>query len=313
MGAQIRDAAPSRATYDAIIGASGGLDSTYVIYLAKQVMGLNPLVVKYRNGFGHPLADQNLTSACAALGVDLVMVPPNPLERQYLYHSIKALRNLGIFFSSCFSCHFTIAAVAYRLAAEHNIGFMLTSTNPYENQLSVTSHGFMLRQLWSAFLRAKLGSKLRFAIGELQAQLALARLKLSFDGLSLRWLKDVTHLHPATPPTIRKVNVSRYVPWDIKAIEELLRRELGWQSPRDGAVPYMRFDCHVLNLIDYTFLKTAGVSEHGILTNYLVQDGVVSKEAARQTFDHFSDARPYIEGANQVLAELGIEPLKPED
>ena len=106
---------------------------------------------------------------------------------------------------------------------------------------------------------------------------------------------------------------AEYVPWDIKAIEELLRRELGWQSPRDGAVPYMRFDCHVLNLIDYTFLKTAGVSEHGILTNYLVQDGVVSKEAAQPTFDHFSDAGPYIEGANQVLAELGIEPLKPED
>ncbi|MDY6896108.1 MAG: N-acetyl sugar amidotransferase, partial [Thermotogota bacterium] len=33
--------------YDCIIGASGGFDSTYVIYIVKKFMGLNPLVVKY--------------------------------------------------------------------------------------------------------------------------------------------------------------------------------------------------------------------------------------------------------------------------
>ncbi len=311
LGARIREESHQTASsYDAIIGASGGIDSTYVIYLAKRQMGLNPLVVKYRNGFGHPLADQNLTVACDRLGVDLVIVPPIAAERQYLYHSIKALRNLGVFFSSCFSCHFTIAAVAYRLAQEHSIRFMLTSTNPYENQLSVTSHGFMLRQLWSAFRKAEMKSKLRFVIGEVKAQAALARLKFSFDGLSLRWLKNLTRLHPVTLSSLQKVNVSHYVPWDIKAIETLLRSELGWQSPRDGEVPYMRFDCHVINLVDYTFLRTAGVSEHGILTNYLVQNGVVSKEAAKETFDHFSDVGPLVDAANEVLAELGVEPLR---
>ena len=34
IGAQIHKSASSGADYDAIIGASGGLDSTYVIYLA---------------------------------------------------------------------------------------------------------------------------------------------------------------------------------------------------------------------------------------------------------------------------------------
>jgi hypothetical protein len=311
LGGQLREEARQRASaYDAIIGASGGLDSTYVIYLAKEVMGLNPLVVKYSNGFGHPLADQNLRNACDMLDVDLAMVPPIELERAYLYHAIKALRNLGVFFSSCFSCHFTIAAVVYKLALEHDIGFMLTSTNPYENQLSATIHPYMLRQLWSAFWKAGLKNKVRFAVGEMQAQIALARLKLSFDRLSLRWLKDIPRLHPATPPTLQKIDLSQYVSWDIKAIELLLRKELGWRSPRDGGIPYMRFDCHVLSLIDYSFLKTIGISEHGILTNYLVQNGVFSKQDAQETFDYFGKAAPYIETANEVLSELGIMPIE---
>jgi len=249
LGNQIHSVASKKSKYDCIIGASGGLDSTYVIYLAIKEMGLNPLVVKYRNGFGHPLADENITGACEKLGVDLVIVEPIALERQYLYLAIKALRNLDVFFSSCFSCHFTIAAIVYKLAKQHNIDFMLTSTNPFESQLSVTSHGFMLRQLWKAFWKTDFISKLKFIMTEIQAQITLARLKLSFDGLSLRWLKNVRRLHPVTPENIKKVNISRYVPWDIRAIENQLREALNWHSPRESEVPYMRFDCHVLNLI----------------------------------------------------------------
>jgi hypothetical protein len=44
---QIKSQAGSRnQKYDCIIGASGGFDSTYVVYLAKMVLGLNPLVLK---------------------------------------------------------------------------------------------------------------------------------------------------------------------------------------------------------------------------------------------------------------------------
>ena len=100
------------------------------------------------------------------------------------------------------------------------------------------------------------------------------------------------------------------MPWDLKGIESLLRTRLGWQSPRNTEGPYMRFDCHVLNLIDYSFLKTAGISEHGLLTNFMVQDGIVDKEAAREDFEFFSDASRYVTEANEVLEQLGIEKLE---
>ena len=52
--------------YDCILGASGGFDSTYVIYIAKKILGLNPLVVKYDNGVCHPLSNENLKKTCNA-------------------------------------------------------------------------------------------------------------------------------------------------------------------------------------------------------------------------------------------------------
>lgn len=295
--------------YDCIIGASGGLDSTYVIYVARHILGLNPLVVKYDNGFGHMLANQNLTAACRKLGVDLRIVPPIARERQYLQHSIQALRKLGVFFSTCFSCHYTIKAVVYKFARENNISYMLVSTNPFEERLSQSSHGFMVRQLATHLVRVHPLRIFGFLWHEILAQMSLALLKLEYDGLSLAWLRNLVRLHPETPSDIKKVDISQFIPWDLPAIEQVIRDKLEWASPRDTVVPYMRFDCLVLNLIDYSFRKTAGVSEHGILCNYAIQNGIVTKEEAADDLAYFNDEKRLLREANKVLAELGIEPL----
>jgi hypothetical protein len=57
--------------YDCVVGISGGRDSTYTLYLAKRVWGLRPLAVHFNNGFGNPVAGQNMFKAIQRLGVDL--------------------------------------------------------------------------------------------------------------------------------------------------------------------------------------------------------------------------------------------------
>ena len=56
--------------YDCILGLSGGVDSTYLCYLAKE-LGLNPLVVHCDNGWNSELAQQNIESAINKCGFDL--------------------------------------------------------------------------------------------------------------------------------------------------------------------------------------------------------------------------------------------------
>ena len=57
--------------YDCVIGISGGRDSIYSLYLVKKVYGLRPLAVHFNDGFGNPVAGENMTRAVTRLGVDL--------------------------------------------------------------------------------------------------------------------------------------------------------------------------------------------------------------------------------------------------
>lgn len=56
--------------YDCIIGVSGGVDSTYVAYLVKQ-LGLRPLAVHLDNGWDSELAVKNIEETLKRLGIDL--------------------------------------------------------------------------------------------------------------------------------------------------------------------------------------------------------------------------------------------------
>jgi len=56
--------------YDCLIGVSGGVDSTYVAYLVKQ-MGLRPLAVHMDNGWDSELAVKNIEEVLKRLDIDL--------------------------------------------------------------------------------------------------------------------------------------------------------------------------------------------------------------------------------------------------
>lgn len=56
--------------YDCLIGVSGGVDSTYVAYLVKQ-LGLRPLAVHLDNGWNSELAVKNIEKVLTILGIDL--------------------------------------------------------------------------------------------------------------------------------------------------------------------------------------------------------------------------------------------------
>lgn len=57
--------------YDCVVGISGGRDSTYTLYMSKKVWGLRPLAVHFNDGFGNPVAGENMKKAAQKLGVEL--------------------------------------------------------------------------------------------------------------------------------------------------------------------------------------------------------------------------------------------------
>tara|TARA_X000000950_G_scaffold209908_1_gene252400 strand:- start:12625 stop:13719 length:1095 start_codon:yes stop_codon:yes gene_type:complete len=61
----------SASEYDCIIGVSGGVDSTYVAYLCKE-LGLKPLAIHFDNGWNSELSVKNIENCLDFLNIDLV-------------------------------------------------------------------------------------------------------------------------------------------------------------------------------------------------------------------------------------------------
>ncbi|MBK6381500.1 MAG: 7-cyano-7-deazaguanine synthase [Chitinophagaceae bacterium] len=57
--------------YDCIIGLSGGVDSSYLAYIGKQ-LGLRMLAVHVDAGWNSELAVQNIQNICTKLDIDLI-------------------------------------------------------------------------------------------------------------------------------------------------------------------------------------------------------------------------------------------------
>ncbi len=120
---KIKDAGKNE-QYDCIMGLSGGVDSTYVAYIAKQ-LGLRPLAVHFDNGWNSELSVMNIENIVNKLGLDLFTFVINweefkDLQLSYLKASvvdIEAITDHAIF------------ATLYRLAGEKNIKYILSGTN----------------------------------------------------------------------------------------------------------------------------------------------------------------------------------------
>lgn len=66
-----------KSTYNCLIGISGGLDSSTLLYLAVKAWGLKPLVLHFNNGYNSDQAELNMKNLCEKLGVERIVFYPN--------------------------------------------------------------------------------------------------------------------------------------------------------------------------------------------------------------------------------------------
>lgn len=110
--------------YDSILGISGGVDSTYLALIAKE-LGLNPLLVHFDNGWNTELAVQNIENVVKKTGFDLFTYVVNWQEFRDLQLSyIRA----GVLDWEIPTDHGFFACL-YREAAKRNIKYILTGHN----------------------------------------------------------------------------------------------------------------------------------------------------------------------------------------
>lgn len=110
--------------YDCLLGLSGGVDSSYMAYLAKQ-FGLRPLVAHFDNGWNNEIAVHNIEQIVSKLGFELttfVMHWPEfrDLQRSYFKASVLDLE---------VPTDHMIFGALYKIATKNRIPYILSGNN----------------------------------------------------------------------------------------------------------------------------------------------------------------------------------------
>lgn len=111
--------------FDCIIGMSGGIDSSYLVYLAKEKLGLRPLVFHVDAGWNSQIAVNNIERIVDKLGLDL-------------YTEVidwEEMRDLQLSFFKSGVSHIdtpqdhAFFATMYNFASKNKIRYILTGAN----------------------------------------------------------------------------------------------------------------------------------------------------------------------------------------
>jgi len=106
--------------YDCVVGVSGGCDSSYLLYLAKE-WGLRPLAVHWDNGWNTDIAKSNLKKVTDGLNVDLKILTPdfdemNDINKSFLYASVTDVDIPN---------DIALETVLHKFSEQHNIKYIL--------------------------------------------------------------------------------------------------------------------------------------------------------------------------------------------
>lgn len=124
ISAKIRKTGKNR-DYDCILGLSGGADSSYLAYIAKEVMHLRPLAIVVDTGWNLNVAVENIEKIVKGLDIDMYTEVINWKE--------MADFQLSMFRSQISSQDMpqdlAIFSSLYKYAAKHHIKYILTGSN----------------------------------------------------------------------------------------------------------------------------------------------------------------------------------------
>lgn len=204
---EIRRAGRGR-EHDCILGVSGGIDSSYLLYLAKEQLGLRPLVFHVDGGWNSGLAERNIERLVRSLGLDLLTVVIDWEEMRDLQ---LAFFKAGVPHIDTPQDH-AFFATMYNFADKRGIRHILTganySTECIRNPLEWTYHATDLVQ-----------------IRDIHSRFGTRPLK-SFPTSNI--LRHKVYLRYVRG--IRVVAPLNYVPYVKADAVRLLRERFGWEE-----------------------------------------------------------------------------------
>ncbi|MDD5439153.1 MAG: N-acetyl sugar amidotransferase [Candidatus Omnitrophica bacterium] len=239
--------------YDCVLGVSGGRDSIYTLYLTKEKMGLRPLAVHFNDGFGNPVAGENMKKITAKLGVELRTITSDwreskDLKIAFLKASVPDIEE---------GTDVGIETALYSVAAKENLKYIISG-------YSFRTEGICPLE-WNY-----LDGDYLINVHKRFGTTSLRPWKPDDAGFNLR----IPHvLYYTVIKGITAVPILNYVNYIRKEAEDIIKNELGWVYP--GSKYY---DDLYQSLMTYIYRTKFKIERRRYFYSALIRSGQMSRE-----------------------------------
>lgn len=282
--------------YDCLIGVSGGIDSTYVAVLTKE-MGLRPLAVHFDGGWDNIYGQHNMEILEKNLGLDIHTLKVDFEEiRDLLVAYLKAsVVDIGVY------ADHAIHATMYNLAREANIKHVLVGSN-YKTEF-IAPKAWIYNKFDLVNLR-----DIHKKFGKLDSLPTYP----TYGFYKQVWFRLVHKLEI--------FNILDLVDFDTQKVETRLKEEIDWR-------PYPRKHGESLFTTfyqNYILPKKFGIDKRKIHLSSLICSGEITREEAlkkldqplytQEEFEHdFRIVLDKLELSEKEFQDLMSNPIKSHD
>ena len=272
---KLRDRGP----YDALVGFSGGKDSTYVVHTLVQRFGLRVLAVTFDNGFLTEYARKNIASTIDRLNIDHYFHSPNWDTHKAFYEA--SFRTYG---DPCIACAMGIYFHGIKTAYEKGIPMVVHGRSPFQifrNYYEGSPDDFLA--LHESNYETHSSARLAQIYKDLD-QAARGWLDRMFendasmkDRVYAEFFLDVANAEATKLPDF--VGLFQYLAYDEEQIKLSMEKEVGYRRPK-GDELLGHGDCSIHDASGYVFRQLHGTSATEVEVAAMRRHGVLSKEAA---------------------------------
>lgn len=305
--------------YDCIIGLSGGVDSSYLCYIAKEKMKLRPLAFVVDTGWNLDVANQNIDRIVNVLHIDKHVETVDWEEMKDL--QVAFLKSQVPY--QDFPQDHAIFAALYNYAVKNKITYVLTGGNYATEYLRPPIEWVYQNDLtFMKDIHRKFGNR------PLKTFPMCSLIKYRAYYPYVKGMKRVAPLN--------------MVPYDKKKVQQFLINELGWQAYEEKHYEdrftrwyegyylphkfgYDKRKCYLSNLIltgEITREQALNELNHNPYTDEMIQEdskfiaqklGLTYDELMQiikgenKTFEDYRNSFAFIQLGGKVLRMLGIE------
>ena len=253
--------------YDALLGISGGVDSSYCLHLLHS-MGIRVLAYSIDNGYNDPKADENMMRLVEGMKVPFYRYT---IDLKKFAHLQNAFIKAGVKNIEIPTDHILMAS-AYELANQYGIKTIISGGNWATESIMPESWGYQPRDL------KHIKAIYRRFTGKVLSGLPLCGLaKFNF----YRWVRR-----------IRVVNLLDYFTYNREEAIKLLEEKYGWQAygEKHGENYFTRW------FQNFYLYEKFGIDKRKAYLSSLIVSGQLSREQAVELLSE-----------SPIYPQLGIE------